>query len=270
MNLIWQYNLITEGTNKRGDIEGRPRAEVLEECADISIKSFERYAQTIGAVHLSQYVPIETEDYVHDYSPFFEVMNLVNNVVFDDYDLVLFCDSDIYANTNENIFDLFEEGVDVLGVLESDIVTQMGGGYNSWDFDAKKMRTVHRKYDVFECPVIPACPPNRPSRVTVMNTGMMIWSKEARIKARQEFTNWKNWVEEGNDPMWLAVDQMYLSAMFMKHDFELQTVNQTWNETPSGFNDDSWRESKFIHYTGGKGKADMIRDFKEKQFKYYA
>lgn len=271
-NLIFQYMILNPDLDeKRGPILGQSRSKIYSECADISRKSFEIYAKKIGADYFySDKATFTKEEYERDTTVcLFECLRLIYDPFFDDYENVAFFDTDIVANTEENIFDIFD--AEVMGVLESDIRTASGGGYNGWDRKEQTYWDQVEKYVHHNIPIVPAMPPNVPSKLTIMNTGVVVWSKDARLYAREHFDDWKEWFFTGPQKhMSLMNDQPYLSGMFQKYDMDIQTIDQTWNDSPHYNTEDEFFDiAKMCHYTGGEWKVDMIRHFHEGKFKIF-
>ena len=109
------------------------------------------------------------------------------------------------------------------------------------------------------------------SALTVMNTGVMVWTKEARLHAREVFDDWYAYMVDGekhNEALWLNNDQFFISGQFVKHGFDMKPLHQTWNDTPTHWHDERGYKNKFLHYTGGTNKQVMLVDHKEKKFKY--
>lgn len=265
-NAIFQYMVTNPNVDKRGDIRGRNRSELYTECADISRKTFEEYANIIGADH--HYADtlefIDTEDST---GLLFECLRVIYDPMFDQYDKVLFADTDIGVNTEENIFDACQDA-DVYGVLESDILTPSGGGYNSWDYKQKTLLEFTSKFQMHGIPIVPSMPPQKPSKLTIMNTGVVVWEREARLRAREEFLDWKEWFNaEPKFHMSVMNDQPYLSGQFVKHDFEIGCLPQKWNDSPHYKTvDEFFEKANFCHYTGGDWKVDMCQHYKEGRF----
>ncbi len=272
-NLIFQYMILNPDLDEqRGPILGQSRSKIYSECADISRKSFEIYADKIGADYLYSDQAVYTKDeYERDTTVcLFECLRLIYDPIFDEYDNVFFADTDIVVNTDESIFDIHEG--DVTGILESDIRTATGGGYNGWDYKESTYNDQVRKFEHHGIPITPAMPPNRPSKIQIMNTGVVVWSKQARLRAREVFDDWKEWYFEGPQiHMSLMNDQPYLSGQFVKHDFDLNLIlDQTWNDSPHYATEDEFFEkAKMCHYTGGEWKVDMINHYHENKFKIF-
>ena len=265
-NAIFQYMVVNKNVDERGDIEGQKRSVVYNDCAKISRRSFEEYAKKIGADHIwsdkCEYAVTEDSTGI-----LFECLRVIYDPLFDQYDKVLFADADIMVNTDENIFDVCDDG-EVFGVLESDIITYSGGGYNSWDYKKETLANFTKKFQQHGIPICPSLPPARPSKLTILNTGIVVWTKEARLRAREEFLPWKEWYfTEPQYHMSVMNDQPYISGQLMKHDFDLVTIDQTWNDSPHYLTeDDFFKTAKMCHYTGGGWKIDMLRHYKEGRF----
>ena len=271
-NIIFQYMVLNDDLDqKRGPILGQSRSKIYSEVADISRKSFEIYADKIGADYLYSDEAVFTKPvYEKDTTvSLYECLRVIYDPFFDDYDKVAFFDTDIVANTEENIFDASD--AEVYGVLESDIRTFHGGGYNGWDNKQSVYDQYVRKYEWGGVPIVPAMPPNHPSKLLIMNTGVVVWTKEARLRARELFDDWQWWFFEGpQEHMSVMNDQPYISGQLVKHDFDIGTLDQTWNDSPHYETlEEFFDVAKFCHYTGGEWKVDMIQHFHDGKFKIF-
>jgi len=270
-NIIFQYMIIDEDTNKRGKVPQYPqgtRAELYQKTADLSAESFRIYADKIGATHHYSTRKVFTKGRSGPTVPLFEVLRIVYDPIYDEFDKLLFVDTDIICNTEENIFDV--EDCDVYGVFESDIETSKGGGYNTWDYSDKTFKEVKKRFDRTGVPIVPNKWGKRPSKITCFNTGVMVWSKEARIKARECFDDWYEYMMagEGKDAFWVNNDQFFISGQLTKHEFDIKGIDQTWNDTPTHWEDDRGYDMNFLHYTGGGNKVVMLEDYEKNKFKY--
>lgn len=269
-NVIFQYMIVSDAVDARGDIPGwdGSRSSLYKEVARISRTSFEAYAEKIGAEHVYSDERVATKGHGCSTSLLHECARVWLDPMFDQYDNLLFVDTDIVVNTEENIFDQMDSGAEVYGVLESDFVTADGGGYNSWDSKKDNYRDFCRKFELHDCPIVPVMPPNRPSKLTIMNTGVVLWSKEARLRARELFMAWEDWCYTGDFHMSIMNDQPYISAQLMKHEFDVETLDQTWNDSPHYSSEDEFFEkAKFCHYTGGEWKVDMVKHWNDLRYK---
>jgi lipopolysaccharide biosynthesis glycosyltransferase len=267
-NAIFQYMVLSDKVDERGEIEGRQRSQVYREVADISRRSFLEYADIVDADYHYSDTQVYTEGHDDATALLFECLRVIYDPMFDQYDKVLFADTDVVVNTEENIFDLCEDG-DVFGVLESDIVTANGGGYNSWDYKHSNYMDFVKKFQMHDVPIVPSMPPSRPSKLTILNTGIVVWTREARLRAREVFMDWTEWYNaEPKFHMSIMNDQPYISGQLMKHDFDLVTIDQTWNDSPHYATEDEFFEkAKMCHYTGGGWKILMLDHYNSNKFR---
>ena len=99
----------------------------------------------------------------------------------------------------------------------------------------------------------------------------MVWSRNARLKAREVFDDWYNYMIDGDmhkEAFWLNNDQLYISGQLTKHKFAIKGIDQTWNDTPTHWDDDRGYDMNFLHYTGGGNKVIMLEDYEKNKFKY--
>lgn len=263
--------ITSDAVDARGPIPGweGSRSSLYQECARISRTSFKQYADKIGAEHFYWDERVATKGHGCSTSLLHECARVWLDPMFDEYDNLLFVDTDIVANTEDNIFDVTESGADVYGILESDIKTASHGGYNSWDYKEDVYLNFCRKYMMHDCPIVPAMPPeNHPSKIFIVNTGVVLWTKKARLKARELFLPWQDWCYKGDFHMSIMNDQPYISAMLIKHDFDVETLPQTWNDSPHYETEQKFFDvAKFCHYTGGEWKVDMVKHWNDKRYK---
>jgi hypothetical protein len=286
-NIIFQYLTLADDVDRiRGGIHDKTRTQLLKESSEISRKSFEIYAKEIGCEYMFSDEKVFTHDEKHYTADMYECLRVIYDPYFDQFDNVLFADADIVANTKENIFDLVHDEAEIYGVLESDIkVEDKYGGYNSWDGDHETFNNYVSKFNFHNVPLVPVIPEagigKYESRITILNTGVLIWTKTARLRARKLFDNWKDWVfpERLGNPNYPRVhnsienDQPFISGQLMKHGFEIGTLNQEWNDTPPHYKDpNKWIEGNgdrpcyFLHYTGGHHKYTMIEQYHKNEF----
>ena len=262
------------------ELPNRTRSSVYREVADLSAHSFKKYANKIGATHHYSKKATITEGVGGHTVLLFEVLRLIYDELYDDYDNLLSADTDIVCNTEENIFDMHvASGKDVSGIMESSIHIARGTSgkldypYASWDNADPQYELICDKYKRLGYPVVPVEEEDiNPSRVHIMNTGVHVWTKEARLKARELFDPWLDYLKDGEkygDPFWLNNDQPYLSAQIVKHGLSINHMNQTWNDSPPHYKDwNAWKDQNFLHYTGGFGKAEFLKDYDAGLFKY--
>jgi len=273
VNLIFQYMITNKETEKRAPVPQYPqgtRSELYRVTGDLSAKSFQIYADKIGCKHQYSTKQVFTEGKTGSTVLLYECLRIIYDPLYEQFDKIAFIDTDIICNTEENIFD--ETGdYEITGVLESEIRTGKDGGYNTWDYSKKTRDALVTKYKRNGIPCVPTEPPYRPSCITTFNTGVMVWTKEARMKAREKFDDWYEYMSDGDkhgDPFWINNDQPWLSGQIMKHGLTWQSIDQKWNDTPTHWPDDRGFDMNFLHYTGGGNKVVMLEDYKKGKFKY--
>lgn len=290
-NLIFQYLITDDEVDNRGSVKNQytdetvSRSSLYKSMAEISRKSFEMYAEHIGCQYMYSEEKWLTRGHNHGVSPLYEILRIVYDPMFDQYDDILFTDIDIVVNTKENIFDHQPEGCEISGVLESDVIidrTMDSGGYNSWDYDITAKQDFNEKFNMHDCPVVPTLgyPTQRNSSIFIYNTGVLIWTKKARLKARKLFDPWQHWlypkifdIKSMIHHMHINCDQPFISAQLMKHNFDVGLLPQEWNDTPVHYdNPMDWVNQKdgkkcyFLHFAGGNHKFTMIKWYEENLF----
>jgi len=282
-NVIFQYMITGDDCDSRGpirEIPDRTRSSVYRQVGDMSAHSFMKYAKKIGATHHYSKKQHTTVGVTGHTVLLFEVLRLMYDPIYDDFDNLLFCDTDIICNTEEDIFEMHvQSGKDVAGIMESSIHIARGKDgkreypYASWDNADSQYEAICSKYDRLGYPIVPVTEEGvNPSRVHIMNTGVHVWTKEARLRAREVFDSWVDYIKDGekhDDPFWLNNDQPYISAQLVKHGFSINHMNQTWNDSPPHYKKDAdWKDQNFLHYTGGFGKKELLNDYYAGKFKY--
>ena len=260
-NLIIQYYI-------RGDGKKYKYTKVPE-WALVSRRSFEEYSSKYNV----EYMWYE-EQTIDSPSPFFESLRPVYDSTLDVYDYILYVDCDVYAaDDTDNIFDYAKDIGDVGGVMDRHITEldeelvkyiaqknqTFSDGWFNYEVEAHdairqhyqnwfkwKKSTTHPALDQF------------------INSGVVMWSKEGRLKAREQFKSTRDYytnIEFGptNGHRFQMYDQGYLNTMLAMLDFDV-------TELPVRFNDQEWERYRaplnasntFIHYTGDKGKDCLV------------
>jgi len=238
-NAIFQYYLNYNGIGKQSrhyPTEGMP------EWAEYSVAHFKEYAKKHDADH-----HFMTDRFVESRSNYFEVTRIFKDPIFDQYENVLYCDVDVMPkNMDANVFNL--PVIDVAGWPEyrhPDITAQI-----NW----QPSGPLTQRFAHFGAPIIPAKSTNAPLRM--INSGVMLWSKQARLKARELFVDHEEWFEFRNawlDKKWVNVgghsshclDQPYMNAMWSRHNFDVLELGIEWNRFPTRNED---YPCNFAHY----------------------
>lgn len=239
-NVVFQYFLNFNGVGKQGAYY---TTEGIPDWAVYSSNYFKKYAET----HNADYY-FFTDRFVNATSNFFEVLRLYKDTIFDQYDKVLYVDVDVMPKKmTQNIFDVDVE--DVAGWPEwrhPDVSVAV-----NWTATTP----IVNRFKHFNAQV--TVPYSIPSNIRMINSGVMLWSKNARLKAREQFIDHEMWFNYKNsylDPQWTnaghsshCLDQPFLNAMFNKCNFNVVELPIEWNRFPT-HNEN--RSCYFAHYVG--------------------
>ena len=245
MNLIYQYYVGRE----------------VPEFAKISRFSFTEYADKYGHEYLfseKRFLPEQKSESLEYGCRYFDITRIYMDPFFDDYDYVLFADCDVIAHLRSpDIFDFKPKHI--AGWSEQKHPQgNTGPGYSK---GTENFSQIESSFKDFGAPLIDSTSKHSPTRI--LNSGVLIFSKEARILAREKFDDWKLWYER-DYPLWITLDQLYLSAMFNKYEFDVLEIDNRWNYTPSWFSRDKQIDS-FLYHFSGIGKNEM-NSFFTKEF----
>lgn len=236
---IFQYFLDYNGVGKcrhYRNIKGPP------EWALRSVNYFKRYAQLHNADHF-----FFTDRFVTATSNYFEILRLYKDHLFDDYDKVLYVDIDVMPkNMNADIFSV--DVVDIAGWPEwkhPDLI-----GTPKWS----ATEPLKQRFRDFGSKIVN--PKTIKSSIRMINTGVILWSQQARLKARKKFDSHEQWFHHKNPLLNKklknvghsshCLDQTYLNAMWNKYDFDVKELDIVWNRFPTK---NESRECNFAHYT---------------------
>jgi hypothetical protein len=239
-NAIFQYFLNFNGVGKQGH---HYPTEGIPDWAELSVHHFQEYANKHNADHF-----FLRDRFVNATSNFFEVTRIFKDPIFDDYDTVLYLDVDVIPkNKNANIFEV--PFGDVAGWPEHrhpDVAVSI-----NWE----RTPAIVQRFADFgaEAPT----PKTVPASLRMINSGVMLWSREARLKARELFDDHEKWFHHKNallDPKWTSaghsshcLDQPYLNAMWSKFNFDVTELDIVWNRFPTKNEN---RPCNFAHYVG--------------------
>jgi hypothetical protein len=243
MNLIYQYYIGDE----------------VPQFAKISRFTLSEYADKYGHEYLfstTQYLPEETHDNWKMGAKFFDIIRVYMDPYFDQYDQVLFADVDVIASLSAP--DIFEyRPKHIAGWTEQKHPNGIAGpGYPK---GSDKYQQIESAFKEFDAPMVESVSPHAYTRI--LNSGVLLFSKEARILAREKFDDWRKWYNRKYRP-WITLDQLYLSAMFNKYGFDVKELSNEWNITPSWFPANSDLNGWFYHFSGDS-KKDIPKFFSD-------
>ena len=239
-NVIFQYYLDFNGVGKQ---EIHYANGGVPEWARCSTKLFAEYAKK----HNADYFFLE-DRYVNATSNFFEVTRLFKDPMFDKYDKLLYCDVDVIPKKMEaNIFDVLGDN-DFAGWPEQrmyDLIV---------DINWSATGALSQRFADFGSRLVPS---TQHRGIRMMNSGVMVWSRDARLKARESFDDHEKWFHHKNaylDPQWISaghsshcLDQPYINAMVTKNNFKVLELDRVWNRFPTAIEE---TECNFAHYVG--------------------
>jgi hypothetical protein len=254
-NLIFQYHL---------DHPVKEYNKIYAESGKISSSRFRKYAELIGAEYEFATEPtyVTVGEYPRGEELYFEWFRLIYDEKYEEYDNILFVDHDIIPNTTMNIFDHIEG--DINGVYESEWET-----WAPWDnFSKYADRTkddvveLYRKMERMNYPIVNIYEPT-PSIMMIVNTGVLVLTKEGRKMLRENLGDWKKYVDDSwidkdkPSSSWLSNDQFFFSWECALHDIEVHCMNKFWNGKYT-YNEENYADSYFIHFQGCRDKLIEI------------
>lgn len=209
---------------------------VRESCL-AGVKAMKQYAERIGAEYIFDDNPHFLKNHFGydfgNYSPHYGAFRPIYDKFFDNFENVLFCDTDVFPvdGLEENIFDDFYGDIGICNEPFQPKQRTITKGRITSAQDERWAKMVKDMWDV-------EVPRTDDGLVEVFNTGMVLYSKEARIKAREVWIDPKEYVDIvrscGLDAFYTC-DQPYLHAMMFVCDHYVQRMNNGWNS--------------YIHYT---------------------
>lgn len=213
MNLIYQY---WDGP-------------VRESC-EAGVNAMSKYARSIGA----EYIFEKNPDWLRstfkydfgNYSAHYGAFKPIYDKSFDKYDKIMFADTDVFPvdGLKENIFDEFTGEIGICTEPEQSRIRTITRGRITHDTDERWAKLLE---NVFNTQV-----PRDRYGVIAYNSGMVLYSKEGRVKAREKFQDFREYVHmiksEALDNFYVC-DQPYLHAQMFIHNMDVQNMDNGWN-----------------------------------------
>lgn len=242
-NAIFQYYLQYEGGDTFRKQGMHYEADGVPEWAQYSIKYFTEYAKKHGVDYF-----YFTDKFVDATSNYFESTRVYKDPFFDQYDKVLYLDVDVMPkNMEANIFD--NDVVDIAGWSEwkhPDLAVPV-----TWSAS----RPLIQRFADFGSSLVQS--KTNPSKIRMINSGVVLWSKQARLKARAQFDDHEKWFSHKNALLdttldsrvvghsSFCLDQPFFNAMWNKNKFDVLELPIEWNRFPTK---DENRPCNFAHY----------------------
>ena len=205
-NLIYQYYLPFTGKNTHLIKEG---ANGFPAWANIGINSAKKYAKAIGVEY-----ELCTEITINAPNQNLEACRVFMDPHFDQYDKVLILDIDTLVDTKENIFNQKFKDVGM--------VQDGGPGSNRGFIDGIVNRLESYGNIKFKKST------TYPNERRYCNGGMVLWSKEGRLKARERFGGLEEMFRY-RETLKLN-EQPYLNLMLNLHDIHVTELSNEWNK----------------------------------------
>ena len=237
-NLIYQY--------WDGDIRIGSRA---------GIAAMKKYAERIGVDYLFEENPKFVTN-LGGYSPHYGSFKPIFDTSFDNYDNVLFCDTDVFPvnELTESIFDNFAADIGICTEPLQPKLRKETHGMITSTHDERWARTIKNKWGA-------DMPRNEEGLLKVYNSGVVLWSKKGRVKAKKMFVPFKEYVDlikttQGLITFYTA-DQNYLHAMLTVAGMDYIELDNGWNSyihyirephtNKKVPNDTRTKDTKFVH-----------------------
>ena len=214
---------------------------VMPKWAQIGIDSAQRYAWNIGAEYMLASKPWNDKLPINQ----FETMRLIYDPMFDYYDNILCLDVDLICNTKENIFEL--AGPEVTMVHEKGVWDAKKNWINPYIYGSEAERgwlALGRKYYDPDLKLPNSKMYKHEKRWC--NGGVVVWTKEARHKAREAFTGDSHYLKYREFTN--RSEQPYLNLMFNIHKFDVHELTADWNNVNFNWEAPNRPSGKFIHF----------------------
>ena len=224
----------------------------LPEYVKISVAKFTQYAKLHGCDYI-----FDTKPKLNPTNPYFEHLRILYTPDFEKYDKVLYLDVDIIPEVmEENIFD--EEIKDIGAIPESSQPGRIGPIGNDRPGKQQKYKMACAEFNI---PT--AVPTSVSSTMLMFNTGVLLWSKEGILKARDTFMDWPVWNKKfTGDKRFsnqMELDQTYSTGQIVQH-LDYTELDYKWNSSPRiKFHEGKApKNMNFVHYTSKK--KDLIQE----------
>jgi lipopolysaccharide biosynthesis glycosyltransferase len=232
----------------------------MHEWVLVSSDTIKKYADKVGAdYNFSTTVQMPGLNKFNPMHRYFNILNIIYNDWFDQYDDILYVDCDVIADSEaDNIFEIPKaKHLDVIAISEKHV---NGGDYSPGFHINHKIKKdfidLYNNYgiDVFHN--------GKRKEILQYNTGVVLFTKKGRKKFRKNvpYDEWINWVNSNGNSSYLGNDQPFLNFVFEKYKFNVKDIDDKWNMPATWFRTNPCPKSHFYHFSGGDSKM-FISDF---------
>ena len=191
------------------------------------------YAGRIGAEYRFELNPRFRTD-LGNFSPHYGQFKVVYDTSFDEYDNILFADTDVFPieGLTNSIFEEFNSHIGVCEETYQPKARLTSVSEINSNMDNKWSALMERTYGCTMPRTVEGLP-------KVYNSGVVMYSKEGRKLAQKHFRPFQEYVQlirNNGISNFYTADQNYLHAMMLRPPIEYSELNNDWNA--------------FIHYIG--------------------
>jgi lipopolysaccharide biosynthesis glycosyltransferase len=221
----------------------------LPKWAEFGSRRFNQYATHVGCEY-----QIKTEPAFSPEVSYFEHLDLIYNNIYDEYDNILYADTDVIVNSlTQNIFET--KFADVAMMPEH---RDSRMNCNPWGISSKTERDYKKAAKMFGLSIAKSKVYN--TNFLMFNSGVILWSNMGRRKAKDLFMNWKDWYKKVKGHQ-MNLDQPYINSQ-VTNLLDYTELDLKWNcFPPVRFeNNQLPSDAVFVHYTGQKKKF-ILEDY---------
>jgi len=245
-NLILQYYIPYESFD--ADLGGID----MPDWAKAGSENAQKYAEYCGADYLLLH-----DRYFEHLDPRLDSIRMHHDPQFDQYDNVMKMDLDMLCNTNDNIFESFDQEADVAMVHELGVHTGNPAGWLKRVMDVPQYQRGIIAYGklLFDDKnwMFPKSKLYPKERFRYMNGGLQLWTKHGRLKAREHFTSIDHYVLHTR-----YTEQMYVNLQLSQPIFNVYELDTYWNRMPYQWGNGNWPDGKISHFLA-RDKFNMPR-----------
>jgi len=210
------------------------------------VRNMREYADRIGADYKFEQNPNwfrKNFQDVGNYSAHFGAFKPIFDSAYDDYDAIMFADTDVFAvdGLSENVFDQLEGDVAVCEETFQPKQRTITTGNITSERDNAWAKMLKKHYGV-------ELPRTDDGLVRVFNSGVVLYSKQGRLKAQKAFYDFSKYINLCRNSGMIGFyvsDQPYLHAMMFAHKLDVQIMDAGWNSFVHGTRD-IYHEKRYI------------------------